>query len=72
MCSVHIQASVHDCMPVFTCCWQRRPALSSSPLPPIRCRAQMDWFSSEVEVMPLSGRPEPKRRFVPSKWEERK
>jgi ribosome biogenesis protein ERB1 len=31
-----------------------------------------DWFSRETEVMPLSGAPEPKRRFVPSKWEEQK
>ena len=29
----------------------------------------VDWFSSEREVMPLSAAPEPKRRFVPSKWE---
>ena len=29
----------------------------------------MDYFSSIKEVMPLSGAPEPKRRFVPSKWE---
>jgi ribosome biogenesis protein ERB1 len=29
-----------------------------------------DWFSRHREVMPLSGAPEPKRRFVASKWEE--
>jgi ribosome biogenesis protein ERB1 len=28
-----------------------------------------DYFSSIVEQMPLSAAPEPKRRFVPSKWE---
>ena len=31
-----------------------------------------DWFSRHKEVMPLSAAPEPKRRFVPSKWEEKK
>jgi ribosome biogenesis protein ERB1 len=29
----------------------------------------VDHFSSQMEVMPLSAAPEPKRRFVPSKWE---
>jgi ribosome biogenesis protein ERB1 len=28
-----------------------------------------DYFSSIKEVMPLSAAPEPKRRFIPSKWE---
>lgn len=31
-----------------------------------------DWFSRDQEVMPLSGAPEPKRRFIVSKWEEKK
>ena len=31
-----------------------------------------DWFSRHQEVMPLSAAPEPKSRFVPSKWEEKK
>jgi len=31
-----------------------------------------DWFTREQEMMPLSGAPEPKRRFTPSKWEEKK
>lgn len=31
-----------------------------------------DWFSRETEIMPLSGAPEPKRRFIPSKWEEKR
>ncbi len=31
-----------------------------------------DYFSSEREVMPIVDRPEPKSRFVPSKWEEKK
>ncbi len=25
-----------------------------------------------LQVMPLSAAPEPKRRFIPSKWEEKK
>ncbi|KAL0093340.1 NUC169 domain-containing protein [Phycomyces blakesleeanus] len=32
----------------------------------------VEWFTSKTEVMPLSARPEPKRRFVPSKWEAKK
>ncbi|KAI8113299.1 hypothetical protein M9435_003303 [Picochlorum sp. BPE23] len=31
-----------------------------------------DWFSRHREVMPLSAAPEPKSRFTPSKWEEKK
>lgn len=35
---------------------------------------QVEWFTGEgkEEVMPLSARPEPKRRFVLSKWEHKK
>ncbi|PSC76374.1 ribosome biogenesis BOP1-like protein [Micractinium conductrix] len=33
---------------------------------------EVDWFTRDVEVMPLRGGPEPKRRFIPSKWEEKK
>jgi ribosome biogenesis protein ERB1 len=32
----------------------------------------IEWFSSKKEVMPLSAAPEPKSRFVPSKWEAKK
>lgn len=32
----------------------------------------IEYFSSKVMDTPLSGRPEPKRRFVPSKWEHKK
>ncbi|KAG2183919.1 hypothetical protein INT44_008930 [Umbelopsis vinacea] len=32
----------------------------------------VEWFSSKKEVMPLSAAPEPKRRFIPSKWEAKK
>jgi ribosome biogenesis protein ERB1 len=33
-----------------------------------------EWFTGKgkEEVMPLSGAPEPKRRWVPSKWEKQK
>lgn len=35
---------------------------------------QVHWFTGEGKEMitPLSGKPEPKRRFVPSKWEHKK
>ena len=29
----------------------------------------VDYFTSQIEAMPMSGAPEPKRRFLPSKWE---
>ena len=29
----------------------------------------IDYYSSKIEQMPLTGAPEPKRRFTPSKWE---
>jgi ribosome biogenesis protein ERB1 len=32
----------------------------------------VEWFSSQVEHMPLSAAPEPKRRFVPSKHEQKR
>ena len=32
----------------------------------------VEFFTSKTEVMPLSAAPEPKRRFVPSKWEHKK
>ncbi|XP_003573174.1 ribosome biogenesis protein BOP1 homolog [Brachypodium distachyon] len=32
----------------------------------------VDWFEYDGEGHPLSNAPEPKRRFVPSKWEQKK
>ena len=32
----------------------------------------IEYFSSKTELMPLSSAPEPKRRFVPSKWEAKR
>lgn len=32
----------------------------------------IEWFTSKVEVMPLSARPEPKGRFMPSRHEAKK
>jgi ribosome biogenesis protein ERB1 len=32
----------------------------------------VEWFTSQVETMPLSAAPEPKRRFVPSKHEQKR
>ena len=34
--------------------------------------AEVDWFTRDLELHPLSSAPEPKRRFQPSKWEEKK
>lgn len=31
-----------------------------------------DWFTRDLQLHPLSSAPEPKRRFQPSKWEEKK
>lgn len=45
----------------------RFPHVEVNPYEP-----EVDWFTKDVEVMPLSGAPEPKRRFIPSKWEEQK
>ncbi len=33
---------------------------------------EVDWFTRDLELHPLSSAPEPKRRFLPSKWEEKK
>ena len=32
----------------------------------------VEWFTSQIEQMPLSAAPEPKRRFVPSKHEQKR
>lgn len=32
----------------------------------------VDWFAWEDSKHPLSSAPEPKRRFIPSKWETKK
>jgi len=34
----------------------------------------VEWFTGKgkEEIMPLSAAPEPKRRFIPSKWEKQK
>lgn len=29
----------------------------------------IEWYTSKTMEMPLTGKPEPKRRFIPSKWE---
>lgn len=33
---------------------------------------EIDWFTRDKEISSLSAAPEPKRRFMPSKWEEKK
>lgn len=32
----------------------------------------VDWFKWDDAKHPLSNAPEPKRRFIPSKWESKK
>lgn len=32
----------------------------------------VEWFTSQTEIMPISAAPEPKRRFVPSKHEQKR
>jgi BOP1NT (NUC169) domain len=32
----------------------------------------VDWYSNTVDQAPMQNGPEPKRRFMPSKWEEKK
>ena len=33
---------------------------------------EVDRFTRDVEIHPINDAPEPKRRFMPSKWEEKK
>ena len=33
---------------------------------------EIDWFTRDKEISSLSAAPEPTRRFLPSKWEEKK
>lgn len=35
-------------------------------------QAYVDWFKWDDAKHPLSNAPEPKRRFIPSKWEAKK
>jgi ribosome biogenesis protein ERB1 len=32
----------------------------------------VDWYTNEEDPFPMQNAPEPKRRFMPSKWEEKK
>jgi ribosome biogenesis protein ERB1 len=32
----------------------------------------VDWYTNEEDRFPMQNAPEPKRRFMPSKWEEKK
>ena len=32
----------------------------------------VDWYAGDVDIHPMQNAPEPKRRFMPSKWEEKK
>ena len=33
---------------------------------------EAEWYTKDREIHPLSSAPEPKRRFIPSKWEEKR
>lgn len=46
---------------------QKFPDESFDPYP-----KYVDFFTSKKEIHPLSSAPEPKRRFIPSKWEAKK
>ena len=43
------------------------PANGYDPYPDL-----VEWFTSREEIMPLSAAPEPKRRFIPSKHEQKR
>lgn len=43
------------------------PHLEVDPFPEYE-----EWASTEVQETPIINLPEPKRRFIPSKWEEKK
>ncbi|XP_058108486.1 ribosome biogenesis protein BOP1 homolog isoform X2 [Magnolia sinica] len=45
----------------------RTPHAGVDPYPPY-----VDWFAWDEKNHPLSNAPEPKRRFIPSKWEHKK
>jgi BOP1NT (NUC169) domain len=45
----------------------RTPELSVDPY-----ADHIDWYSNELDPFPVSSAPQPKRRFKPSTWEERK
>ena len=54
-------------------CFPPRPPAGQFPHVEVNpFEPEVDWFTRDVEVMPLSAAPEPKRRFIPSKWEEKK
>jgi hypothetical protein len=45
----------------------KRCILQVNPFEP-----EVDWFTRDKEIHSLWQAPEPKRRFMPSKWEEKK
>ena len=45
----------------------RLPSVSIDPYEDL-----VDWYSNTPEAAPAAAAPEPKRRFAPSKWEEKK
>eukprot|EP00891_Asterochloris_glomerata_P004761 jgi/Astpho2/4761/fgenesh1_pm.00067_%23_71_t len=45
----------------------RFPHVEVNPFEP-----ETHWYTNDKQLMPLSARPEPKRRFRPSQWEEKK
>lgn len=46
---------------------RRCPDASYDPYP-----NTVEWFTSKTAIHPVTNRPEPKSRFIPSKWEAQK
>ncbi|EGD79514.1 hypothetical protein PTSG_10085 [Salpingoeca rosetta] len=46
--------------------------IQAGELPGEQYEDYVDFFTSDVQRMPVTGRPEPKSRFIPSKWEHKK
>lgn len=57
-CALGLSAILHSC---HSRCAQVNPF-----------EPEIDWFTRDKEISSLSAAPEPKRRFMPSKWEEKK
>lgn len=51
---------------------ERKPACGGQTAQVNPYEPEVDWFTRDVEIHPINDAPEPKRRFMPSKWEEKK
>ena len=62
---MHMSSLIHASMPFV-------PLQKAGELPGDPFEDYVDFFTSDVQRMPVTGRPEPKSRFTPSKWEHKK